>query len=388
MAVGPDLHQQYRTVAENCVDCGLCQKDCLFLQRYGSPKEIAEGGLRSRELLRESYECSLCTLCTAVCPKDVDPALMLRNIRVRSTSAGQGGFREHKGILAYERWGVSSLFTWYGLPKGCTTVFFPGCAMLGSRSRRVIQIYEHLRQSIPNLGLVMDCCTKPSHDLGRLDFFARTFGMMNRNLTASGVQTVLVACPSCYRVWQDYGREVKVRTIYEQFAVTGVPARPPAMGKVTVHDPCAVRNETGIHRAVRELVAGMGLEISEMKHHGRRTVCCGEGGAASHIVPETAANWTKIRAQEAEGRHIITYCAGCTNYLGRLARTDHVTDLLFEPERTLAGRIRVTPSPVTWLKRLLMKMHLPRLVKPYLSGGRGRGGRVVLDRPGSGYHQG
>lgn len=372
------MHQQYQTVAEGCVECGLCRKDCLFLQRYGLPKEIAEGGLRGREMLREIFECSLCSLCTAVCPQDIDPALMMHHIRLRSVEAGQGVFRKHRGILAYERWGISSLFTWYGLPRGCTTVFFPGCAMLGSRSRRVVQIYEHLRRSIPDLGLVADCCTKPSHDLGRRDFFARTFGMMNRRLTAAGVHDVLVACPSCYRVWKDYGKGVTVGTIYEQFAVTGVPERPPGTGKVTVHDPCAVRSETAMHRTVRDLVAGMGLEIGEMKHHGRRTVCCGEGGAACHIVPETAANWTRIRAREAEGRHIITYCAGCTNFLGRLTRTDHVTDLLFEPERTLAGKVRVTRSPVSWLQRLALKKRLPVLVRPELAGSRDRDGRVVL----------
>ncbi|MDH3328117.1 MAG: (Fe-S)-binding protein [Desulfobulbaceae bacterium] len=373
-----ELHQQYKAVAEGCIECGLCQKDCLFLKQYGSPKEIAERGLESEELFRESFACSLCSLCTAVCPKDIDPALMFHALRAEGRSAGHGEFTEHKGILAYERWGISSFFSWYGLPQECDTVFFPGCAMLGSRSRRVRQIYEHLRQSIPTLGLVLDCCTKPSHDLGRAEFFEKTFGAMRKSLTASGVQTVLVACPSCYRVWQDYGEDITVRTIYEQFAESGVPEKGRFAETVTIHDPCAIRSETKIHRTVRELVAGMGIEISEMKHHGRRTVCCGEGGAACYTVPGFAANWTKIRAQESGDKHILTYCAGCTNFLGRLCRTDHVTDFLFEPERTLAGKIRVTRSPMTWLKRLLLKRILPRIVQPALIGRRDRHAQVVM----------
>lgn len=375
-----DLAHLYKAVAEGCIECGLCQKDCLFLKQYGSPKEIAARGRVSQGLLRESFECSLCGLCTAVCPKDIDPALMFFAMRKRGNEGGQGDFAEHGRLLSYERWGFSSLFSWYGLPRGCDTVFFPGCALLGSRSRRVIQIYEHLQKSIPGLGLVLDCCTKPSHDLGRSDFFTRTFGAMKKSLSESGVRTVLVACPSCYRVWQDYGEDITVRTIYEQLAQSGVPEKGRFSKTVTIHDPCAARNETKVHKAVRQLVASLGLEVSEMKHRGRRTICCGEGGAAGFVAPEFASNWTEIRAHEADNSHIITYCAGCTNYLGRLCRTDHIADLLFEPEQTLAGKVSVTRSPVTWLQRLLLKKRAPRLVQPVLTGKRDRHAQIVMPR--------
>jgi len=373
-----DLDHHYKAIAEGCIECGLCQKDCLFLRKYGSPKQIAELGRQSTGLLRESYECSLCALCTAVCPVDIDPAAMFLAIRNQARAEGRGKFKEHKALLSYERWGMSPLFTWYGLPQDCDTVFFPGCAMSGSRSGRVVQIYEHLRGLIPNLGIVLDCCSKPSHDLGRAEFFAQSFGDMKKSLKAVGVHNVLVACPSCYMVWQEYGEGITVRTIYEKLAEGGVPARVKSTKTITVHDPCAVRNQPGIHKAVRALATGMGLKIREMKHHGRKTVCCGEGGAACYIVPGFAGNWTEIRAREAEDNQVITYCAGCTNFLGRLSRADHVTDLLFEPERTLSGKISVTRSPMTWLKRLLLKRNLARRVIPVVTGGRDGKGRVVM----------
>ena len=376
--VKEELQELYKNVAEGCIECGLCSKDCLFLKKYGLPGEIAARGLESRELLRESFSCSLCSLCTAVCPQDIDPGLMFRKIRHKASGEGLGYFKEHKRLLAYERWGVSPLFSWYGLPRECDTVFFPGCAMKGSRSNRVLQVYTHLRKSIAGLGLVLDCCTKPSHDLGRIDFFHETFGSLKRGLQNHGIKKILVSCPSCYRVWKDYGEGMEVRTIYEQFAETGVPLNTLLSGKVTVHDPCSVRNETGIHQSVRDLVAGTGLSIVRMKHDGQRTVCCGEGGAAGCIVPEFARNWTELRAGETGEEQIITYCAGCTNFLSRLCRADHVTDLLFEPEKTLAGSIKVTRPPITWLKRLLLKKKAPGIVKPHLAGARDRKAQVVL----------
>lgn len=372
-------------VAEGCVECGLCGKNCLFLQQYGTPKQIAEKNRESDRLLAIGFECSLCGLCTAVCPKDIDPAAMFFAMRQAAQQAGRGTFSGHSSLLAYERWGTSPFFSWSGLPEGCDTVFFPGCALAGSRAGRVTQLYVRLRRIIPSLGMVLDCCTKPSHDLGRGDYFHSRFDALRDGLAEKGIRRVLVACPSCYRVWSDYGGPVRVETVYEQLSGDGR-IMPPRPVTVTVHDPCPTRNETDIHRAVRSLVTAMGLNIREMKHQGRTTYCCGEGGAAGHIAPHLAGNWTTARAAEAEGLPIITYCAGCTHFLGRLATVAHLADLLCEPEKTLAGRIRATRAPMTWVHRLLLKLRLKRLVDPAVTGRRRKDGTVVFRGGESGRH--
>jgi len=46
--------------------------------------------------------------------------------------------------------------------------------------------------------------------------------------------------------------------------------------------------------------------------------------------------------------------------LSRVAPTDHLADLLFDPERTLAGKARVSKAPFTYLNRLRLKKHLQR----------------------------
>jgi hypothetical protein len=46
--------------------------------------------------------------------------------------------------------------------------------------------------------------------------------------------------------------------------------------------------------------------------------------------------------------------------LGRVTPTDHLVDILFDPERTLAGRARVSKAPFTYLNRLRLKKHLQR----------------------------
>lgn len=373
-----ELFACYDSVAEGCIECGLCQKNCRFLQQYGSPGQIALQRSQDPDVLRTSFECSLCWLCTAVCPKDIDPAAMFGAMRRQVQATGKGMFDKHSTILRYERWGASPAVSWYGLPEGCDTVLFPGCAMAGSRSEQVMQLYRHLRQSIPALGIVLDCCTKPSHDLGRSDYFSTMFGALRGALEAQGVKQVLVACPSCYRVWKEFGGRISVRSIYEEMAETGPLQKVSSPVAITIHDPCPTRYDVAIHAAVRHLVTAMGFSLREMKHHGKKTICCGEGGAACYIAPDFAGNWTETRAKEAEGSYMVTYCAGCTHFLGRLSPVGHLVDLFFDPDKTLAGKERITRSPITWLKRLRLKRKLRKLVGAKVIGSRDADGRVVL----------
>ena len=362
-------------VAEGCIECGKCSRDCRYLQQFGLPSEQARSVGENRFDLRQAFQCSLCGLCTEICPQEIDPAGMFLALRNEAVVREQGEFRQHRVLKNYERRGNSPLFSWYGLPEGCTTIFFPGCALPGTRPARIMDLYTELRRQIPQLGLVLDCCTKPSHDLGQQGYFKQQFSVLRRTLVEQGIKEVLVACPNCFRMFNDYGTGLKARTIYEQLA-DSFTHRQQLTGRVTVHDPCSVRTQKRIHSAVRSLITGSGLTISEMKHHGNNTLCCGEGGAVSYLNQEFSANWGKIRLKEVQDRRVITYCAGCTDFLGKLMDTSHLVDLLFEPEKTLLGKAKNATSPFTYLNRLLLKRRLPGVVQPALVGRRDRDGKI------------
>jgi len=187
-------------MAEKCTACGLCQKECAFLKKYGKPREIAESYEPDRDFAM-AFECSLCNLCTAVCPFKINPAGMFLAMRRDAVQRGKGEVPEHQVIRNYEKQGFSSRFSYYGLPRDCDAVFFPGCGLPGTRPDKVIKLFTHLRQSIPALGIVLDCCTKPSHDLGDQNFFETMFFELKKYLLAHGVKKVIVACPNCYKVY-------------------------------------------------------------------------------------------------------------------------------------------------------------------------------------------
>ncbi len=347
------LRETLDAVSGACIRCGLCQKECAFLQRYGKPKDIADRYDPTRkEDQGMPFECSLCGLCAAVCPKGVDPAELFLRMRGEAVRRGGGDFPEHSALKDYEQRGASRTYSFYGLPKGCDTVFFPGCTLSGTRSERVILAYQKLQEAIPTLGVVLDCCMKPSHDLGEEEHFAAMFGEMRTYLLEQGIRNVLVACPNCYKMFSRYGNGLATKMIYEVLAEGSIEGNCRVTNKVTVHDPCAVRFETGIHESVRKLIGQQGYSLEEMVHTGQRTLCCGEGGAVGALAPGLTANWGKLRQQECNGRKMITYCAGCANKLSSIAPTDHVLDTLWEGE---AGEAKVAKAPFTYWKRLRLK---------------------------------
>ncbi|MFZ5764950.1 MAG: VTT domain-containing protein [Thermodesulfobacteriota bacterium] len=353
----PDLASEMRLHSEKCIECKLCRKECLFLQQHGNPKQIAdsydpEAG-PDRML---AFECSLCGLCGTVCPVGINPSSMFLAMR-RHYATSDGDFSAHGVILGYERRGTSRQYTYYGLPADCDTILFPGCALPGTRPAKVRALFALLQQTVPNLGIVLDCCTKPSHDLGRDSFFHAMFDEMKKYLLARGVKRILVACPNCYRVFKQYGAPLAVATVYEHLAESGLPDAPAVPAEVTVHDPCGTRAEEHIHASIRRLLQEKAITVEEMPHHGGKTICCGEGGSVGCLNPELAKNWGARRGDEAGGKRIVTYCAGCANFLQAVAPTSHILDVLFEPTAALAGKAKVAKTPWTYINRLLLKRH-------------------------------
>ena len=379
---GGPLQESMRVVSGGCTRCDLCQTECAFLRKYGTPKEIADRYDPSRkEDQGMPFECSLCGLCTAVCPAGVDPSSLFLEMRREAVRRGHGDYPEHTALTGYERRGGSRTFTYYGLPEGCETVFFPGCALSGTRSEKVILVYQKMKERTPSLGIVLDCCMKPSHDLGREEHFTAMFEEMREYLASRGIREVLVACPNCYRMFSRYGAGLSTKSIYECLAGDELSLKSGGAGEVTIHDPCAVRFEAPVQDAVRTLLGEQGFNISEMPHSGARTLCCGEGGAVACLVPDFAANWGRLRRKEALGRKVVTYCAGCAGSLSRLIPSAHVLDVLFDSKEP-AGKARVAKPPFTYWKRLRLKKWFKKHVPAAVSRERTFAGREASTRKG------
>lgn len=357
----PDAQIFAEKIAKECVECGLCQKDCAFLKGFKSPREMAVDSLMNKLDETVAFECSLCGLCQAVCPKGLETGRWMLELRRIAHKKGVR-FSEHNVIRNYEKRGVSPLFSYYALPNNCDTIFFPGCSLPGTRPEQVKHIFSKLQTIIPNIGIVLDCCTKPSHDLGDHERFLKYFSELLDFLLKNGIKQVVVACPNCFKVFKTYATQLRVLTVYEVFQNTIKPLSAQGNETFTLHDPCVMRWENGVQDAVRKIGANLGITFQEMKHSRKKTVCCGEGGSVGFLNEELVENWGDIRKKEAGNLPVLTYCAGCSASLNAKGLANHhILDLLYEVDT--GKKARVSRSPFTYLNRLRLKSYFRNAIQ-------------------------
>lgn len=354
-----------RLMAETCNSCGLCMRQCAFLNRHGSPARIARTALENDEYA-QAFECSLCGLCDAVCPQDLQVKDMFLQMRRQAVESNPALLKRFKGLRSYVGMGRSRWLQSYALPEGCTQVFFPGCALPGTRANLTWDIYTQLVQQIPDLGLVLDCCAKPYHDIGMQTQFSHHLNDLGSKLEEYGIARVITACPNCYEVFSRYLPQVELTSVYEvlgqDISLESAPDDASGQPLVTVHDPCVNRKHTGVQRAVRNLVQERGLAITEMKNHAETTICCGEGGCVMATAPDLAQSWRRQRVHQSDGLPVVTYCAGCVEYLSTEMPTLHVLDLL----KSSPGPIMEPVQPTRGLKRYLDRFNLKRKSEKYM----------------------
>lgn len=365
-----------QAIAQGCTACGVCVRECAFLEKHGMPVKIAKEVSTGELAPSVAFECSLCGLCTALCPEGIDPASMFAHLRVQAEATCTGHCREHRQLLFFEQMGTSPLLSWYGLPQDCTTVFFPGCSLAGSRPERVVQVYEYLKTRYPSLGMVLDCCSAPSHILGITDRFNRNITALIDGLLEAGIHNILVACPTCYSIFSQYGKGMKISTIYQELASMNDRAADKDTFSVTVHDPCCIRHAPAVHEAVRTLIGQQGGEVEEMVHHGVNTICCGKGGAVDALAPEYSRTWARQRLDEADGRNVITYCCCCSGELGRSAPVGHVLDLIFDLDKRVLYMNPAASGIVSYLRRWRLRHRLSVKMQAVRTGRRTVGSAV------------
>ena len=350
-----------KEVSDRCVDCNLCVKECAFLDTHGTPGQICDRFIHGQLIGKQTiaYQCNLCGLCQVVCPLDLNiPGAFLAMRRKLAPTLAKN-LPYHRGLKFHEWIGGTLLFKLHKTPQNCDTVFFPGCGLATTRTATVEATYCYLKTHFPHLGIVLDCCSRISHDLGRRKLFEKRYYKLIRSLRKKGVRQIITACPSCHTTFKAYGEDISIRTVYEVLADNPPPNTPPLPKKLVVHDACVTRNDPVLHTAVRSILSRSGAGIMPMDHEKESTLCCSEGGGASCTAPHITDRWIAIRKAETQGKHCITYCSGCSSVFDNKGIDNtHILDLFFadnhEPKKNKEGRIR------SYINRLRLKIRLLR----------------------------
>ncbi|CCO22796.1 (Fe-S)-binding protein [Maridesulfovibrio hydrothermalis] len=345
--------------ADECIECGKCANECLFLTNNGSPGQLTGNALLSQEnyieLAIKSYDCSLCSLCSAVCPVGIDPAAMFTRLRTDAQNKNIFDLKKYSPLLGYEKIGRKFPFKDNIIPEGCTTLFFPGCTLPALFPDATKAACRLLKAKDAKYGLMFDCCTKPSKMLGRSIFHENCITELVNTIEQKGIKRILTGCPNCYITFKEANPSFEVASIYEELLQQKTPLVSPYLTKATIHDPCVTRFADKAQSSIRKLLDKSGVIVQEMDHSRERTICCGEGGGAPFHAPDNAEAWSAKRIREAQKLDLpmITYCAGCVNQLSPKHPTVHILDLLLVERKSMP---KPPPFFLGYLNRLKLKI--------------------------------
>ncbi|MDX9991824.1 MAG: FAD-dependent oxidoreductase [Anaerolineales bacterium] len=347
--IATDLSTSYsRKVAETeaarCIQCECleCVKNCEYLRHYkGYPKKyirevynnlsIVMGTRYSNQFINT---CALCGLCAEVCPTDVDFGEICRNAREQMVEQKRMPPSAHDFALQDMAFSNGEKFS---LAKNAPDadvseyVFFPGCQLSGSSPENAEKAYAFLREKLPRVGLMLRCCGAPADWAGRKDIFAASQSELRAEYGKLGRPKVVLACSSCYQVFQKYYPDLEIISLwelYDQLGLEPVTGRA-LLAKITVHDPCSTRYESGIQDSVRNILKKLGCQIEELPNSREKTECCSYGGLMWLANKAVAAQAVERRINQSPLDY-VTYCAMCRDFFARRGkRTLHLLDLIY-----------------------------------------------------------
>ncbi len=337
------------TEAARCIQCECleCVKNCEYLAEHkGYPKKyirevynnlsIVMGTRHANKFINS---CALCGQCAAICPADVDMGAVCHEARVQMVEqkrmpASAHDFALQDMAFSNQPGGKFALAKNAPGTQVSSYVFFPGCQLSGSSPEYTEKAYQFLGSALPqeSVGLMLRCCGAPADWAGRKDLFASSRNEFQAEYEKMGRPKVILACSSCYQVFQNYYPEVEIESFWDIYDRLGPQQAEPLSDTapiVTVHDPCSTRHEAHIQDSIRSILQKAGCQVQELPMSREKTECCSYGGQMWLANRPLSDKVIERRIQESPLDY-VTYCAMCRDFFARHGkRTTHIFDYIF-----------------------------------------------------------
>jgi Fe-S oxidoreductase len=229
-------------------------------------------------------------------------------------------------------------------------LYWVGCAAAYDERARTaaestVKLLQKAGVDFAILGARETCTGDPARRMGN-EYVFQAYAEQNvATLNGQGVTKIVASCPHCLNSlaneYPDFGGRYEVMHHTELLAELVRTRRlEPARSEtqITYHDSCYLARHNDVELEPRELVAAVGRPV-EMEQHGKRTFCCGAGGA--HMWMEERGdpiNEERVRqAAETGAETLAVACPFCTVMLddgvrssGAQLRVVDVSTLLLE----------------------------------------------------------
>jgi len=354
-----DLTWKQMLDAMSCTECGRCQDVCPAFStgKALSPKLLIMG-IRDQLFAEGSalvagndlpalvpnavtddvvWDCVTCGACVHECPVSIehvdhivdlrrhlvmvesrlpgDTETMLRDVERGSNPWGKpqterAAWSEGLGVRVLEPGDPApEVLYWVGCAAS-----FDERARTSAISTAKLLVAAGLDVAI--LGPRESCTGDPARRAGN-EYVFQSFAQANvATLEEAGVTKIVASCPHCFNTlaneYPDFGGRYEVTHHSELLAELVRDGRlSPIAGEATItyHDSCYLARHNDVLAAPRELVGRIGRPL-EMARSGRRTFCCGAGGA--HMwMEERGSQINEERAREAAATGADTLAVAC-----------------------------------------------------------------------------
>ncbi|HEY7381756.1 MAG TPA: heterodisulfide reductase-related iron-sulfur binding cluster [Gaiella sp.] len=196
------------------------------------------------------------------------------------------------------------------------------------------------------LGPRESCTGDPARRMGNEYLFQAQAEQNVTTLNDAGVTRIVASCPHCFNTlaseYPDFGGRYEVvhhTELLAQLVREGRLSPAASDTAITYHDSCYLARHNDVLSAPREIVSRIGRPL-EMARSGRRTFCCGAGGAHMWMEEQRGSPINEERVREAAetgAETIAVACPYCTVMLddgvattGRELRVADVAVLMAE----------------------------------------------------------
>lgn len=187
--------------------------------------------------------------------------------------------------------------------------FNPGCALSLYKPEIEMKIFKFLNENHDEVKLHKICCKhEPNVGKGAL---------------------IINVCAGCDRRFRSLYEGVTTISLWEVIDSLNTFKFPDYNGlEMSLHDACPIREKPQVHKAVRNLLKKMNINIVETEFHGTRSICCGDDFYPTLPIEEVQARMKK-RADSMPCDEVCVYCISCIKSMyigGKTPR--HLMDLL------------------------------------------------------------
>jgi len=282
----------------DCVTCGACVRECpVSIEHIDHIVDLR----RHLVMVESSF------------PSEAEP--MLRDVERASNPWGRAQTERAEWA---EPLGVRVLQPGEPAPE---VLYWVGCAAsFDERARASAESTAKLLQAagvdFAILGPRESCTGDPARRMGNEYLYQAQAEQNVETLNEAGVTKIVASCPHCFNTlaneYPDFGGRYEVVHHSELLAELVREGRlQPANDErsITYHDSCYLARHNDVLEGPRELVAAVGAPI-EMKRNGKRTFCCGAGGA--HMwMEERGRHINNERVREAAETGAGTLAVAC-----------------------------------------------------------------------------